>query len=101
MGESRETNKTDSFVFWGGCYAVPVMWVLFAVTSIIQLKFSQMTICIIGCGLASVNLLGYIRCEKNHKSAIKGFLMKTAVKNISQDQMAKIGTMAAQEAFKG
>ena len=40
MGEARETNKIDSLVFWVACYAVPAMWVLFAVTSVISLKFS-------------------------------------------------------------
>ena len=35
MGEQqRLANKTDSAVFWIAIYAVPVMWVLFAVTSI-------------------------------------------------------------------
>ena len=85
MGEVREVNKTDSLVFWVACYAVPVMWVLFAITSIFSLAFSQLTICAIGCGLAGVNLLGYIRCEKNHKAAVRGFLFNTAKKNISGD----------------
>jgi len=74
MGEARSTNRTDSLVFWVACYAVPVMWVLFAITSVISLKFSQLTICMIGCGLAGVNLLGYIRCEKNHKAQVRGWL---------------------------
>lgn len=83
MGEVRQTNKTDSAVFWVAMYAVPICWVLFAVTSIFSLQFSQLTICAIGCGLAGVNLLGYIRCEKNHKSAVRGFLFNQAKKNIS------------------
>lgn len=100
MGEVRQTNKTDSAVFWVAMYAVPICWVLFAVTSIFSLQFSQLTICAIGCGLAGVNLLGYIRCEKNHKSAVRGFLFNQAKKNISGEQMAQIGQMAAKEAFK-
>ena len=100
MGEVRQTNKTDSAVFWVACYAVPICWVLFAVTSIFSLQFSQLTICAIGCGLAGVNLLGYIRCEKNHKAAVRGFLFNQAKKNISGEQMAQIGQMAAKEAFK-
>ena len=94
LGEARMTNKTDSFCFWAALYAVPVMWVVFAVTSVFTLQFSQLTICLIGCGLGSVNLLGYIRCEKNHKAHVRGFLLDTASKNISADQMAKVGAMA-------
>ena len=78
------------------CYAVPVMWVIFAVTSVFSLKFSQLTICLIGCGLAGVNLLGYIRCEKNHKAHVRGFLMDQATKNISADQMARGAQWAMQ-----
>jgi len=99
MGEARSTNRTDSLVFWVACYAVPIMWVLFAITSVISLKFSQLTICMIGCGLAGVNLLGYIRCEKNHKAQVRGWLFSQAKKNISQEQMTKLGTMAAKEAL--
>ena len=101
LGEARQTSKVDSLVFWVGCYAVPIVWIFFAVISVFSFKFSQLTICLIGCGLGSVNLLGYIRCEKNHKAAVRGFLFSQAKKNMSQEQMAKVGAMAAQEAFKG
>ena len=100
MGEARETNKTDSYVFWIASYTVPIVWVLFALTSVISLNFSQLTICFIGLGLASVNLLGYIRCEKNHKSHVRGFLMNQAKKNIGTENMAKMGAMAAKEAMQ-
>ena len=95
LGEARQTNKTDSMVFWFACYAIPIIWLIFAITSVISLRFSQLTICMIGCGLAGVNLLGYIRCEKNHKSYLKGFLVSQAKKNISKETMAKVGTMDA------
>ena len=95
LGEARQTNKTDSLVFWVAMYAIPIIWLIFAITSVISLRFSQLTICMIGCGLAGVNLLGYIRCEKNHKSHVRGFLVDQAKKNISKETMAKVGTMAA------
>ena len=101
LGELRETNRTDSLVFWVACYAIPIIWLIFAMTSVFSLRFSQLTICMIGGGLAGVNLLGYIRCEKNHKSHVRGFLVDAAKKNISGDTIAKMGTMAAKEAMKG
>ena len=54
-----------------------------------------MTICLVGAALGGVNLLGYIRCEKNHKAHVKGFILGQAKKNLSAEQMAKIGTTAA------
>ena len=101
MGESRMTNKVDTYVFWTACYTVPIMWILFAITSVVSLQFNQLTICVIGFGLAGVNLMGYIRCEKNHKAHVKGFLFSQAKKAVSQEQMASLGSMAAKEALKG
>ena len=70
------------------------MWCVFAFVSVISLKFSQLTICIIACGLAGVNLMGYIRCEKNHKAHVRGFLFNAAKDNLTGEQIAKMGAMA-------
>lgn len=59
-----------------------------------------MTICVIGTALGAVNLLGYVKCQKNHKMALKSFLVKTAKDNISQEQINKFGKMAAEQAMK-
>ena len=59
-----------------------------------------MTICVIGTALGAVNLLGYVKCHKNHKMALKSFLVKTAKDNISQEQINKFGKMAAEQAMK-
>lgn len=50
--------------------------------------------------LAMINLLGYIKCQKNHKAAMSSFLMRKAKENISADQMQKIGSMAAEQVMK-
>ena len=54
----------------------------------------------VAAALGGINLLGYIRCEKNHKAHIKGFLIGQARKNISAEQMANIGSAVAAEAMK-
>ena len=38
--------------------------------------------------------MGYIRCEKNHKAHVRGFLFNAAKDNLSADQIAKMGAMA-------
>jgi hypothetical protein len=52
------------------------------------------TICLLGIVLGLTNLLGYIKCEKNHKSKVKGYLYDKAKNNLTADQMKKIGSMA-------
>lgn len=56
--------------------------------------------CLIGLTLSATNLLGYIRCQKNHKSMMRGFLFQKAKENISPAQMTKLAGIAAQEAIK-
>lgn len=40
--------------------------------------------------------MGYIKCEKNHKQKLEGFVLGQARKNLSLEQMAKIGKYIAQ-----
>merc|ERR1712061_647497 len=100
LGEQRKSNPIDANVFWMASYIAPILWVVFGVISVLSLKLNSLFICLIGATLGGVNLLGFIKCEKNHKAHVKGFLMGQAKKNLSADQMAKIGTMAAKEAMK-
>ena len=40
------------------------------------------------------NLLGYMKCERNHKEKVKAVLYDKAKSNLTPDQLAKIGTFA-------
>ena len=85
LGEERQTSKIDSSVFWVANYSVPILWGIFAFTSLLTLSFSQIGICLIGGMLGGINLVGYIRCEKNHKAHVKGFLFTQAKKNLTAE----------------
>ena len=85
LGGDQKPSKVDSTVFWAANYTVPILWFVFAITSILTLNLSQVTICLIGGGLGGVNLMNYIRCEKNHKAHVQGFLIGQAKKNISKE----------------
>ena len=100
LGEQRKANPIDANVFWGACYVAPIIWVVFGVIAVLSLQLNKVTICLVAAALNGINLLGYIRCEKNHKAHIKGFLLGQAKKNISAEQMAKIGSTVAAEAMK-
>ena len=41
-------------------------WVLFAVISVFTLSLANLTVCIVSALLTIINLMGYIRCDKNH-----------------------------------
>jgi hypothetical protein len=51
-----------------------------------------------GFALSFSNLMGYIKCEKDHKAKVSNFIFTQAKDKLTVDQMKKIGTVAAQAA---
>lgn len=81
----RLKNAVDSKIFWMGMYGAFAFWLAFIFVSLFTLSFSGLSIAFIGFMLTFVNLMGYQRCEKNHKAQVSGFLIDSAKKNISAD----------------
>jgi hypothetical protein len=75
-------------------YGAPVAWIILIIVSILKFNVENVTICIIAMCLTVTNLLGYIKCEKNHNIKLKGFLYNEAKNRLSVGQMAKLGAMA-------
>ncbi|KAJ2718785.1 Golgi apparatus membrane protein tvp23 [Coemansia sp. Benny D115] len=69
--ESREqghgVNASDSRIFWIVLYGTPAVWGLLAIAAFFSLKFQWLLIVIIAVLLASANLIGYQRCDKDQK----------------------------------
>jgi hypothetical protein len=76
------------------------VWLVLAILQVLTFKLNSFFMCLIGLTLSATNLLGYIRCQKNHKSMMRGFLFQKAKENISPAQMTKLAGIAAQEAIK-
>ncbi|KAI7833243.1 Golgi apparatus membrane protein tvp-23 [Kickxella alabastrina] len=69
--ESREqgvgVNASDSRIFWAILYGTPVVWGLLAIVAFFSLRFQWLLIVIIAVLLATANLIGYQRCDKDQK----------------------------------
>ena len=61
----------------------PVIWVVFMLASVFSFSISNATVCLFAFGLALTNLWGFIKCEKNHKQKVQGFIFDQAQKNLS------------------
>jgi hypothetical protein len=70
----ENTNAADNKIFWITSYGQPIVWVILGIVSVLSFKVQNVTICILAFILGLTNLLGYIKCEKNHKSKVKGYL---------------------------
>ena len=83
FGGDQKANQIDSTVFWLVSYITPLVWLILAISSALSFSLNNVSMCLVGFGLGTVNLLGYIRCQKNHKQLMRNFLFKKAKENIS------------------
>jgi len=72
--DNRVVNKTDSRIFWGALYISPIVWILFALMSLLSLSFKWLLVDIVALSLNVANLIGYYKCEKDAKQKLGGFL---------------------------
>lgn len=96
MKGEKKANQVDLTIFWLVAYLAPIIWLILAILQLATLNLNNFTVCVVGAFLSGINLLGYIRCQKNHKSMMRGFLFKKAQENITPAQMSKVAGMAAQ-----
>lgn len=85
FGGDQKASQLDSTVFWLVSYVTPLIWLILGISSLLSFSLNNVTMCLVGFVLGGVNLFGYIRCQKNHKSLMRGFLFKKAKENISQE----------------
>lgn len=63
-------NPTNKLVFWAGLYAHPLTWILLAIVALVKFQLEWLLVVAVSLVLASANVVGYRRCEKDaHASA--------------------------------
>ena len=67
---------------------------MFSIVSLLTFNISNATVCVIAGVLNMTNTMGYVRCDKNHRKNMGSFLFSKAKKNLSNEQMAKVGMFA-------
>lgn len=80
--ESKKDQSTvreaDSYAFWGGLYICFVLWCLFALMALFQLK--SLMICIVAVMINSANVIGYTKCRGDLRKKLSenagGFLAR-------------------------
>jgi hypothetical protein len=74
--ESRDERQppphpTDSFIFWGGLYAWPLIWAVFFVLNVISFSVDWLVLIIMALTFATSNLAGYWKCSKDQKTKMQ------------------------------
>jgi hypothetical protein len=87
-------------VFWSVSYLYPILWVVLGLLHLLTFNLPMFFLSVLCIVMSGANLLGYIRCQKNHRQMIQGMIYSKAKENISQEQINKMATMAAEQAMK-
>ncbi|XP_051522876.1 Golgi apparatus membrane protein TVP23 homolog B isoform X2 [Myxocyprinus asiaticus] len=74
--ESRKTSRkqssaAESRIFWLGLIICPIIWVIFAFSTLISFKIKWLAVVILGVVLQGANLYGYVRCKVGTRTDLK------------------------------
>lgn len=77
--ESKPASKTvhpsDSFAFWASIYGTPVVWTVLGIVAIASLSVKSLLIVAVALVLSGSNLVGYMKCSKDAKKQLQGFII--------------------------
>ncbi|XP_067345158.1 Golgi apparatus membrane protein TVP23 homolog B isoform X2 [Channa argus] len=66
-----QASDSESRIFWLGLIICPVLWVIFAFSTLFSFKIKWMPVVIMGLVLQGANLYGYVRCKVGGKTSLK------------------------------
>ena len=84
----------DSFIFWTALYLCPVGWIILIVSNALSLSITNISICTACLVLSGTNLVGYIKCSKDHKKNILSWGQNQAMKQASKMSAADMMKVA-------
>ncbi|XP_061611399.1 Golgi apparatus membrane protein TVP23 homolog B isoform X3 [Phyllopteryx taeniolatus] len=67
----RQSSDSESRIFWLGLIVCPLVWVLFAFSTLFQFNIKWLPVVLMGLVLQGANLYGYIRCKVGGKTDFK------------------------------
>mmetsp|Transcript_41013 Transcript_41013/g.30163 ORF Transcript_41013/g.30163 Transcript_41013/m.30163 type:complete len:200 (-) Transcript_41013:83-682(-) len=74
----KQVGATDSFVFWTTLYLTPIVWLFFALMALLSLKLFWFNIALVCAVLSAINVVGYYKCQQDHKRKLQAYLQETA-----------------------
>ncbi|XP_034414141.1 Golgi apparatus membrane protein TVP23 homolog B [Cyclopterus lumpus] len=64
-------SDSESRIFWIGLIVCPVLWVVFAFSTLFSFKIKWVPVVAMGVVLQGANLYGYVRCKVGGKTSLK------------------------------
>ncbi|XP_051522875.1 Golgi apparatus membrane protein TVP23 homolog B isoform X1 [Myxocyprinus asiaticus] len=67
----KQSSAAESRIFWLGLIICPIIWVIFAFSTLISFKIKWLAVVILGVVLQGANLYGYVRCKVGTRTDLK------------------------------
>lgn len=67
----QQASDSESRIFWLGLIVCPILWVIFAFSTLVSFKIKWLAVVIMGVVLQGANLYGYVRCKVGTKTSLK------------------------------
>ncbi|XP_056626987.1 Golgi apparatus membrane protein TVP23 homolog B [Triplophysa dalaica] len=71
QSSASQTSNAESRIFWLGLIICPVVWVIFAFSTLFSFKIKWLAVVILGVVLQGANLYGYVRCKMGAKTNLR------------------------------
>ncbi|KAJ8263782.1 hypothetical protein GJAV_G00141230 [Gymnothorax javanicus] len=77
MFESRKgsgknpVSDAESRIFWLGLVVCPIIWVIFAFSTLFSFRIKWLAVVIMGVVLQGANLYGYVRCKMGSRTSLR------------------------------
>ncbi|CAM4712270.1 hypothetical protein PO909_012369 [Leuciscus waleckii] len=71
QSSASRISNAESRIFWLGLIICPVIWVIFAFSTLISFKIKWLAVVIMGVVLQGANLYGYVRCKVGARTNLK------------------------------
>ncbi|XP_068161118.1 Golgi apparatus membrane protein TVP23 homolog B [Antennarius striatus] len=67
----QQGSESESRIFWLGLIVCPILWIVFAFSTLFSFKIKWVPVVIMGVVLQGANLYGYVRCKVGGKTSLK------------------------------
>ncbi|XP_073723320.1 Golgi apparatus membrane protein TVP23 homolog B isoform X1 [Misgurnus anguillicaudatus] len=71
QSSASQISNAESRIFWLGLIICPILWVIFAFSTLISFKIKWLAVVILGVVLQGANLYGYVRCKMGAKTNLR------------------------------
>ncbi|XP_051774939.1 Golgi apparatus membrane protein TVP23 homolog B isoform X2 [Erpetoichthys calabaricus] len=68
---AKVASSAESRIFWLGLVVCPIIWVVFAFSTLFSFNIKWLAVVVMGVVLQGANLYGYVRCKVGNKTNLK------------------------------